>query len=237
MWRWMFERACDGALVLGAWCAATWAFAAPPASPAPPAAAEVQPPATEAAAAVSLFDGKSLGAWKPTEFGGEGEVHVADGRIVLEMGDPMTGVTWTGKLPRMNYELELEAMRVEGGDFFCGLTFPVGDDPCTLILGGWGGATVGLSSINGADASENETTTYLRFDEGKWYRVRVRVEPHRIRAWLDDESIVDLDTRDKQLGIRAEVELSRPLGIASYYTKAALRNLKLRPLPAPAAKR
>ena len=38
----------------------------------------------------------------------------------------------------MDYELRLEAKRVEGGDFFCGLTFPVGKEYCTLILGGWG---------------------------------------------------------------------------------------------------
>ena len=57
-----------------------------------------------------------------------------------------------------DYEVTLEAMRVDGNDFFCGMTFPAGKDPCTLIVGGWGGTVVGLSSINGMDASENETT-------------------------------------------------------------------------------
>ena len=40
-------------------------------------------------------DGKTLAGWKSTEFGGEGEVSVVDGAIVLEMGNNMTGITWT----------------------------------------------------------------------------------------------------------------------------------------------
>lgn len=61
-------------------------------------------------------------------------------------------------MPVMNYELSLEAMRVDGSDFFCGLTFPVGSNFCSFIVGGWGGGVVGLSSLNSEDASQNETT-------------------------------------------------------------------------------
>ncbi len=86
----------------------------------------------------SLFDGKSLGKWKSTDFAGHNEVEVKDGRIVLNFGSELTGITWTGELPRMNYEIKLDAMRVDGTDFFCGLTFPVGDLPCSFIVGGWG---------------------------------------------------------------------------------------------------
>ncbi|MEZ5299675.1 MAG: hypothetical protein R3F11_03245 [Verrucomicrobiales bacterium] len=32
-------------------------------------------------------------------------------------------------LPADGYEIELEARRVSGSDFFCGLTFPVGPGP------------------------------------------------------------------------------------------------------------
>jgi len=73
----------------------------------------------------SLFDGKELGQWEITDFGGQGNVYVKDGSIFLEMGNDMTGVTWAGPVVRMNYEITLEAMRVVGSDFFCGLTFPV----------------------------------------------------------------------------------------------------------------
>ena len=56
----------------------------------------------------------------------------------------MTGITWTNEMPRMGYEISLEAMRVEGSDFFCGLTFPVGKDYLSLIVGGWGGRRGGV---------------------------------------------------------------------------------------------
>src|SRR4051794_39749719 len=76
-----------------------------------------------------LFDGKSLKNWKSTNFGGEGEVSVEDGAIVMERGSNMTGVTYDGKdFPKTNYELTLEAKRTQGLDFFCTTTFPVGED-------------------------------------------------------------------------------------------------------------
>jgi hypothetical protein len=181
-------------------------------------------------AAQSLFDGKTLGQWKSTAFGGEGEVEIEDGTIVLRAGSPMTGITWTGKYPKMGYEISLEANRVDGSDFFCGLTFPVGDSPCSFICGGWGGGVVGLSSIDGSDASENETTRYQEFENKRWYKIRVRVTPAKIEAWIDDKQMVDVETKDRRISIRPEVDLSRPLGISCYQTTAALRNIKLRAL-------
>jgi 3-keto-disaccharide hydrolase len=184
----------------------------------------------KAAGVQSLFDGKTLAGWKKTAFGGEGDVEVKDAHIVLHAGNPMTGITWTGKYPKMDYEISLEAMRKSGSDFFCGLTFPVGDAPCSFIVGGWGGGVVGLSSLDGNDASENETTKYQEFENGRWYAIRVRVTRERIEAWIDERQMVDVETKDRRISIRLEVELSRPLGIASYVTTAELRDIKLRTL-------
>ncbi len=179
----------------------------------------------------SLFDGKTLKNWKSANFGGEGEVSVKNGQIILGMGATLTGITWAGgEIPRMNYEISLEAMKVSGNDFFCGLTFPVGKSPCSLIVGGWGGGIVGLSSIDGMDASENETTTAMDFAPGHWYRIRLRVTPKKIEAWIDEKQVVDAVTTGHEISIRPEVELSRPLGIAAWITEAALRNIKLRRL-------
>lgn len=181
-----------------------------------------------------LFDGKTLAGWKSTEFGGEGEVSVVDGAIVLEMGNNMTGITWTdaAKLPTIDYEISLEAKRIDGDDFFCGLTFPVKDKALSLILGGWGGATVGLSSLDDADASSNETTSYVDFDRDRWYKVRLRVTEAKVQAWLDDKSIVDVKIAGRKLSIRSEVEPSRPLGLSTWLTKAAIRNIEIRRLTA-----
>ena len=187
--------------------------------------------ATNAASWKSLFDGKTLAGWKATDFAGRGEVTVRDGKIVLESGH-MTGINWTNlnDLPRMNYEISLEAMRVEGGDFFCGLTFPVGKDPCSLVVGGWGGGVVGLSSLDSQDAANNETTRYMTFQNGRWYLIRLRVTDTKIEAWIDADKVVDVATADKAISVRIEMEESKPLGIASWSTTAALRNLKLRRL-------
>jgi len=181
-------------------------------------------------AEISLFDGKSLGQWAVTDFGGQGDVYVKDGAIYLEMGNDMTGVNWTGPLVRMNYEITLEAMRVSGSDFFCGLTFPVAENPCSLILGGWGGGVCGLSNIDYYDAANNETTKFISFEDDKWYRVRLRVTPNRIQAWLDDEELVNIETTGRKIDIRPEVDLSQPLGIATWCTSGAIRNIYLRKL-------
>jgi hypothetical protein len=186
--------------------------------------------AADKPAVQSLFDGKSLSGWKKTAFGGEGEVEVADGRIVMQAGNPMTGITWTGAYPKIDYEISLQAMRTGGSDFFCGLTFPVGESPCSFIVGGWGGGVVGLSSLNGSDASENETTKYQEFESNRWYAIRVRVTKKKIEAWIDQKQMVDVDTDGVRISIRPEVELSRPLGISCYATTAALREIKIRRL-------
>ncbi|MBY0587687.1 DUF1080 domain-containing protein [bacterium] len=180
----------------------------------------------------ALFDGKSLAGWKATDFGGQGEVHIDDGAIHLDMGGDMTGITLDSPdpIPVMNYEITLEAKRVLGGDFFCGLTFPVGKDFCSLIVGGWGGGLVGLSNLDGKDASNNETSSWRDFENNRWYKIRLRVETDRIRAWIDQVKIVDAKTKDRQIATRPEVKLSRPLGFSTWRTAAALKDIQIRPL-------
>jgi hypothetical protein len=84
----------------------------------------------------SLFDGKSLAGWKKTNFGGEGEVSVEGGTILMEQGNDMTGITYArADFPTTDYEVTLEGKRLQGNDFFCTTTFPVGDDHCSLVVG------------------------------------------------------------------------------------------------------
>ena len=179
----------------------------------------------------SLFDGKSLKGWKPTNFIGKGKVEVKDGCIFLGAGNDLTGVSFvdTNSLPRMDYEIELEGKRVSGCDFFCGLTFPVGKAHCTLVLGGWGGSVVGISCIDGMDASENETTKSMEFVKDRWYAIRVRVTSEKIECWIDKELVADVTTTGKKISMRfGEIEDSAPFGIATYDTAGVLRNLRMR---------
>jgi hypothetical protein len=190
--------------------------------------ARLQPQPRAGAAWRSLFDGTALGEWEETPFGGEGLVQVVAGAIVLEFGEPLTGITWRGALERTGYEVRLEARRLAGSDFFCGLTFPVAERACSLILGGWGGSLVGLSTLDGRDASGNETKQYIAFEQSRWYRVRVRVAAGRIGAWLDERPIIDVAISGRRIGIRPEVELSQPLGVAAFRTRAAVRGIEMR---------
>ncbi len=185
-----------------------------------------------------LFDGKSLAGWERTGFAGGGEVTVdptfRGGRpaIVVGAGSTLSGFHYKGEVPRTNYEVSLEALKIQGGDFSCGLTFPVGDSHASLILGGWGGAVVGISSIDGRDASENETTKYLSFPPDRWYRVRLRVTPGKLEAWLDDRQIVDQELEGRRIGLRpGDIGLQVPLGISTFQTSAAYREIRLRRLP------
>ena len=183
----------------------------------------------------TLFDGNTLTGWKVTDFAGHGDVRVENGKLILAMGAALTGINWTNPLPRMDYEIALEAMKVDGSDFFCGLTFPVAETYCSFIVGGWGGGVVGISSIDSEDASMNETTKYMGFEKGRWYKIRVRVTRNKIEAWIDQEKMVDLDTTERKITMRyGEIELSKPLGIATWVTTATLRDIKMRSVEAPA---
>jgi len=176
----------------------------------------------------SMFDGKSLAGWKETPFSGRGKIRVEDGAIVLDKG-VLTGITWAGEFPKSNFEVKLEAMRVQGSDFFAGITFPFFDTHCTWINGGWGGMVVGLSSLDSMDASENETSQMRIFENGRWYQLRLRVTDDEIQAWIDNEKVIDAIVANRDIGLRpGEIDLSRPFGIASYSTVAKLRNITYR---------
>jgi len=171
--------------------------------------------------------------WKPLSFGGEGAVAWDDGVLHLDAGAEMTGAVFEGDLPEIPYEIELQARKVTGSDFFCGLTFPVrSEEECvSLIVGGWGGGTVGISSIDDQDASSNETTTYHNFEKGRWYAIRLRVEEGGIEVFIDGEQVVDLEIAGKQLGLRQGViELCAPLGFAAWQTESEVRVFRWRSL-------
>ncbi|MDP6468955.1 MAG: serine hydrolase [Pirellulaceae bacterium] len=181
----------------------------------------------------SLFDGHSLAGWRVLnkyDFERHGKVTVKDGAVILDQGSPATGIAISGKPPRIDYELNWEAKRIQGSDFFCGLTFPVNENYLSLIVGGWGGGVTGISNLDGMSAVENDTTDYREFEQDRWYRLRLRVTRETVAAWVDDEQIVDVTLKGRKLSIWWEQEPVRPLGFAAWYTKAAVRNLTLKRL-------
>ena len=174
-----------------------------------------------------LFNGVSLEGWEEVNFGLQGPVSVKNGEIIVEMGDGCTGITWLEYLPANDYRISLDAKRIAGHDFFCGLTFPVDNEFCTLIVGGWGGVVIGLSCIDNMSASENETTNRLNFENNRWYHITLEVSNGKIKAMIDNQVVFDFIKGNHKLSVRPEVQLNIPLGIATWHTTAALKNIRL----------
>jgi hypothetical protein len=176
---------------------------------------------------------ETLAPGKWVAIDGAAEVAWDDEKRVLKIGvgTDLNGVRWTGPRPSVPYVVELEARRMSGGDFFCGLTFPVrsGKDSVSLIVGGWGGNLVGISSIDVMDASENSTGSQHVFEDQRWYRIRVQVENERLQAWIDDKQVVDAHTEEQKLSLRpGPIEDCAPFGLATWLTSAELRGVRWR---------
>ena len=196
-----------------------------------PVISEKLPKESKDSSEIILFDGKTLKNWQKTDFAGKGEIRVnKKGNLVMEMGAELSGLHWKGEaLPQKNYEITLQARRTMGSDFFCGLTFPFHESHATLVLGGWGGSLIGISSIDDFDASENETGDAYIFEEKKWYDIRLKVVESKILVWIDQEKVIDCDLGGKKLSMRpGEIEMSIPLGITTYATTGEFRKVKLR---------
>lgn len=153
--------------------------------------------------------------------------------LKIGWGERLTNVKWKGEVPTVPFELEFEAKRVDGTDFFCAVTFPArGTGECvTLVLGGWGGGTVGISSINDVDASENETSLLYEFKTDVWYAIRIVRKDEKILVWIDDKKVIDVDTAGKKLSLReGEIEECAPFGLSTWQTSGEVRGLRWRKL-------
>lgn len=184
---------------------------------------------------VDLLDAKHLSGWKPAGIPDQGRAKIAQNLLRLPPGRPMTGVVFAEwekhDLPRTDYEVTFEARRVEGRDFFAALTFPVGKDHLSLINGGWGGSTTGLSNIDALPAVDNPTGSAQRYETGVWYRFRLEVRADFIKVWIDDRIIVNVGIQGHMIDLRqGDIEKCAPFGFASYGTTGEIRNITLRPL-------
>jgi hypothetical protein len=179
---------------------------------------------------ISLLPEKELDGWEVTDFYGHGEVKRNGDVLVFTPGKPLTGINYKKEFPSEHFEIEMEARRIKGNDFLCGLTFPVGKGFCSFIGGGWGGGLVGLSSIDGSDASENSTSSNIDFKNGQWYKFRVLVDKEFVRGWVDDKEIFAQEREGHDFSTRIEVYASQPLGQCVFQSEVEVKNFRWRPL-------
>ena len=181
---------------------------------------------------IALFNGLDLTNWEKTDYAGKGDVRVDEnGSLVLEMGAELSGVRWNSdkQLPKINYQVSFQAMRTMGSDFFCGLTFPFNETHATLILGGWGGSLIGISSIDDFDASENETGDVYIFEDNQWYDIKLWVGEEKIQLWIDSEIVIDYEVDGHKVAMRfGEIEISAPFGISTYATTGVIKNIEMK---------
>ncbi|WP_367871942.1 DUF1080 domain-containing protein [Luteolibacter sp. Populi] len=156
-----------------------------------------------------------------------------EGVLRLQWGESLSAMKWTGPPLTLPFEIELEARRVDGTDFFCGLTFPAraSGECLTWVVGGWGGGLVGISSLDDKDASENGTARPTVLEKGRWYRLRLARLGERLEAWIDGTRVVDLDTTGRKLSLRpGPIDCCAPFGLATWQTTGEFRTLRWRTL-------
>lgn len=161
-----------------------------------------------------------------------GQVDVGE-ELSIGWGETLTNVRWKAEVPAAPFELEMKAKRVNGTDFFCAVTFPArGPEQCvTLVVGGWGGSLVGISCIDGKDASENDTQKTHTFETDVWYQIRLVREGEKIMVWIDGEKLIDVDTTGKTLSLRqGGIEECAPFGLATWQTTARIKDIRWRGL-------
>ncbi|MDO4570373.1 MAG: DUF1080 domain-containing protein [Planctomycetia bacterium] len=176
-----------------------------------------------------LFNGKDLDGWKVPNFGGEGDVVVENGELVINMGVMISGIVYEKEFPyKSNYEIEIVAKRTMGFDFIAALTFPIGDEHATFINGGWGGSVFGISCVNDLDASENDTMILITTKNDLWYNFKVRVLDEKVECYLDGKKIIEQKREDAVFRTRFEVEYSEPLGITNYCSETRIKSIRYR---------
>lgn len=122
-----------------------------------------------------------------------------------------------------DYEFTLEARKTGGAEGFLVL-FRVKDENefYWYNIGGWGNTGHALERGRAGTQRWGVISPMVKgsIASDKWYRIRVRVEGLRLRAWLDGDEL--LDFTDDENG-----HLSGAVGVGTWATQAEFRNLRV----------
>ena len=163
--------------------------------------------------------------------GKPGAVRVGSGAIVLEPGDPWTGVACTGVDFPDSYRIEFEyrADTIRKDRALGTVVFPLRRCRVVLKLGAHGGCEAGLTGINRLGIDLNGTKRMKVLAPGQWHKVRIQVEPLRIQAWVPPRKIVYHRRLDQDYTVWPSYTGVKPFGIVTNGNRGYVRNVRLRP--------
>ena len=178
---------------------------------------------------VQIFNGKDLSQWEPT---GKAEWRVEDGVIVGgQDGDPKRSGILVSKKNHKDFDLRLEYKIDEHGKYNSGIYFRRSKTkrlgrPYQLNLGrGAAGEYVGLYLDDWLEKGDEKDD--IRKPR-QWNKVRLLVVDNRIRAWLNDQLIVDyLDPKPRVDLQKAGSIAFQTYGAEGHAGWVKFRNLKL----------
>lgn len=200
----------------------------------------VDPPLTEFEPLVpgqwrSIFDGERLGRWIPitridaTDLADPvpGEVEIDGRQLVLNPGDPLTGVSWFGPMPTDEFEVTVET-KIDDAEMLS-VAFPVGTERAAIQLDA-GNRKAGLYHVDGTDPRDNPMAAIFDGAVAGWHQLRIRVTAQHVQAWLNGQPIANQDRLESTFGAPDGYHPMHPLSMVASNGSASLRNIRIRTL-------
>ncbi|MBN6150288.1 DUF1080 domain-containing protein [Xanthomonas sp. AmX2] len=182
-----------------------------------------------------LFDGKTLDGWRASE--APGSFSVRDGAIVVR--GPRSHLYYLGQVQRhefRNFELQLEVMTKPGAN--SGVYFHTAWQDA-----GWPAKGYEVQVNNSQSDPKRTGGLYAVEDtfqapakDDTWFTLRIRVEGHRIRTFVDDKPIVDYtqpERPERPADMKGRVLSSGTFALQAHDpgSEVHYRNIKVRVLP------
>ncbi|HEY7308480.1 MAG TPA: protein kinase [Gemmataceae bacterium] len=127
---------------------------------------------------------------------------------------------WVGETSWTDYDLEVEAQRVDGAEGF-GVGFRIADRETYLAanFGGWSNTRHGMEVATEGEVKVLWSSIWPQnIETGHWYRVRVKARADRFTVLLNDTEVLSFADTGHRRGA---------IGLRSYNTANRFRNLKV----------
>lgn len=171
-----------------------------------------------------MFNGKDLTGW---EVVAENRiVGASEGQLNLAASQLSTDIRWTyDDFPSVDYEVKVEAKRVEGEGAFCHMVFPIEACHCFLVIGAEGDI-VALDRVDGLGILDikNETARRMHFERNRWYRVHLRVTREKVVVLIDGKE--EINVAADRLSLPTAWMFLRPFALGTWQTTATVRDIK-----------